>query len=340
MTKRIAGLAAVHTLQSPAEIRRLLVAVALALAACGAPLEARPDLDAPARTDGGTPAADVDLAEPATPTTPEVLTVSLLAGAPGLVGADDGAAADARFQHPVGAEWDGVDTLYIADTDNHVIRALSLATRRVSTLAGKAGEMGSVDGTGDAARFTAPQALAVVGDLLYVADTDAHAIRRLDLVSHEVTTLAGTLLADGAADGNGPTARFRFPKGLVADGTTALYVADSYNHAIRRVSLPDAGAVVAHGEVPRIAVVGGRDLDQRIGAARVLDRVSDEVQEHLADDLDAGVAGRHHELDDVAQELADVDGFDLFAHAAGARIAEMPSMSDSMRWTRPRNSRS
>jgi hypothetical protein len=112
----------------------------------------------------------------------------------------------------------------------------------VTLLAGLAGSAGSADGAGTAARFNAPRGIATDGTNLFVADTGNHTIRQVT-PSGEVTTLAGLAGNPGSADGSGggisPTARFNNPEGIavvIASLATTLYVADTGNHAIRRVT--------------------------------------------------------------------------------------------------------
>src|SRR5882762_5887129 len=109
-----------------------------------------------------------------------------------LVGGDlfdfgdiDGSGNDVRLQHPLGlARWN--DKLLIADTYNHKIKLLDPAARSVKSFAG-AGKPGQVDGA--KASFYEPGGLAVAGDKLYVADTNNHAIRVVDLKTKETKTL-------------------------------------------------------------------------------------------------------------------------------------------------------
>ena len=102
-------------------------------------------------------------------------------------GDSEGIGKDAQLQH-VQAVAVGVDELFIADTYNHRIKRLSLATLRVSNLAGT-GKRGAADGPLDKATFNEPAGLAFAGDRIYVADTNNHAIRVIDMQAAEVTTL-------------------------------------------------------------------------------------------------------------------------------------------------------
>jgi len=137
------------------------------------------------------------------------------------------------FRSPQGIAAVGTD-LYVADAGNHAIRKVTSAGT-VTTIAGSTAnppEQGFVDATGTAARFRSPRGIATDGDFLYVADAGNHAIRKIGIGTAAVTTLAG----DGTA--GLPTAippRFDNPEGIVhLDGN--LYVADTGNHAIRKVT--------------------------------------------------------------------------------------------------------
>jgi sugar lactone lactonase YvrE len=107
----------------------------------------------------------------------------------------DGAGDDARLQHPLGVVWGGT-TLFIADTYNHKIRTLDPRTGEVRTFAGT-GEEGHRDGPRAAATFYEPGGLSATRDALYVADTNNHAIRRIDLKSGVVDTLRRAQVGEG-----------------------------------------------------------------------------------------------------------------------------------------------
>ena len=96
----------------------------------------------------------------------------------------------------------------------------------VTTLAGLAGNPGSADGTGSAARFYFPSGVAVDGaGNVYVADAGNHTIRKVTPAG-VVTTLAGLAGSHGSADGTGSAARFYYPTGVAVDGAGNVYVAD------------------------------------------------------------------------------------------------------------------
>jgi hypothetical protein len=126
-------------------------------------------------------------------------------------------------------------------TSNVVTLTVSSHTYTFTTMAGTALSTGSVDGTGSAARFDNPVAVAVDGSgNVYVADSANATIRKIT-PGGVVTTFAGTAGAFGSADGTGSAARFGFPSGVAMDGGGNLYVADWNNCTIRKIT---AGGVV------------------------------------------------------------------------------------------------
>ncbi len=163
--------------------------------------------------------------------------VTTLAGMAGSSGATDGLGSAARFASPTGVAVDGSGNLYVVDTGNSTIRKIT-SGGVVTTLAGTAGSTGSVDGLGSAARFDFPSGgVAVDGaGSVYVADTNNCAIRKITS-GGMVTTLAGTAGSQGSADGAGSAAGFFNPSGMAVDGAGNVYVADTFNHTIRRGAL-------------------------------------------------------------------------------------------------------
>ncbi|MBM3268068.1 MAG: hypothetical protein FJZ01_10515 [Candidatus Sericytochromatia bacterium] len=162
--------------------------------------------------------------------------VTTLAG--GTAGLLDGSGGAARFKYPNGVAADANGNVYVADTDNHAIRKITPAGV-VSTLAGTGAE-GYVDSAGGTPRFAYPRSVAVdASGNVYVSDYQNGAIRKITSVG-VVTTLAGDG-TDGYVDGTGAGARFSQPSGLDVDAAGNLYVADSLNHRIRKIT---AGGVV------------------------------------------------------------------------------------------------
>ena len=189
--------------------------------------------------------------------------VTTLVGSPGNSGSTDGLGGAARFFGPSGVAVDATGNLYVADTANHTIRKIT-AAGVVTTLAGSPGVCGSTDGTGGAARFNSPVGLAVDGaGNLYVADTANNTIRKITAAG-VVTTLAGSPGASGSADGTGSAARFWNPQGVTVDGTGNVYVADTSNNMIRKVTAGGvttmlAGSTGFSSNPDRPPVVGSAD---------------------------------------------------------------------------------
>jgi sugar lactone lactonase YvrE len=149
-------------------------------------------------------------------------------------GALDGTGAAARFNYPGGIAVDGAGTVYVADRANSTIRTIT-TSGVVGTLAGTAGSCGYVNDTGAAARFCAPEDIAVDGaGTLYVADRNNNAIRLVHPGGAVTTYVGGG--GSGSADGIGPAARFSGPENLAVDGAGTVYVADTQNHTIRKVA--------------------------------------------------------------------------------------------------------
>jgi hypothetical protein len=167
--------------------------------------------------------------------------VTTVAGAPPRSGGQDGLGAAARFDGPAGVAAVGDDVL-VADTNSHAVRRVT-AAGAVATLAGLAGSPGTADGTGSAARFRFPGGVATLGNDLFVTDSGNHTVRRIT-PDNVVTTLAGSPGAPGSVDGAGGGARFNNPQGIVALNGN-LYVVDTGNHTVRRVTAEGVVTTVA-----------------------------------------------------------------------------------------------
>lgn len=167
--------------------------------------------------------------------------VSTLAGLAGVHGSADGTGSMALFYSPAAVAVDSSGNVYVADKDNHTIRKIT-AAGVVTTLAGSAGNLGTADGTGSAARFFSPQGVAVdASGNVYVADSGNGTIRKITSAG-VVTTLAGTPLSYGSTDGTGSAARFYSPTGIALDSGGNIFVADTANGTIRKITTP-AGVV-------------------------------------------------------------------------------------------------
>ncbi|MFI5176993.1 MAG: thioredoxin-like domain-containing protein [Vicinamibacterales bacterium] len=150
----------------------------------------------------------------------------------------DGPVDEAAFAQPSGLAL-AESTLFVADSESNIIRAIALPpTNDVRTLAGgDLFEFGDRDGAGDDVRLQHPLGAAWAGGRVFIADTYNHKIKVLDPKTRRVTTFAGTG-EPGLADGAATRARFYEPGGLAATAKV-MYVADTNNHMIRTVSLPD-----------------------------------------------------------------------------------------------------
>jgi sugar lactone lactonase YvrE len=158
--------------------------------------------------------------------------VTTFAGS-GSYGDTDGTGAAASFRFPHGVAIDAVGNVYVADRNNYKIRKIT-PMGEVSTLAGS-GSLGNADGLGTAASFNYPTGIAIdaTGNL-YVADSENHKIRKITPAG-VVSTLAGSGLP-GNTNGTGTSASFKAPLGVTVDAAGNVYVADSQNHKIRKIT--------------------------------------------------------------------------------------------------------
>jgi sugar lactone lactonase YvrE len=147
--------------------------------------------------------------------------VSTLAGLAGSLGSTDGTGSAARFHSPTGITIDVAGNLYVADTDNNSIRKVT-AAGVVTTLA-----------TG----FSHPSDVAADGSgNLFVADAGSNTIRKVVVSTGAVSVVAGQIGSAGSTDATGASARFASPEGVAVDSSGNLYVADTNNQTIRKIS--------------------------------------------------------------------------------------------------------
>lgn len=154
----------------------------------------------------------------------------------GTHGADDGSFDRATFFRPQGMALDG-DTLYVADTENHLIRQIDLTSKTVKTIAGTGQQSHEYGESGPALRIAlnSPWDLQLVGRTLYIAMAGPHQIWKLDLDKQEVSTFAGSG-REARLDGAVEEAAFAQPSALASDDKT-LYVSDAEANIIRAINL-------------------------------------------------------------------------------------------------------
>ena len=157
-------------------------------------------------------------------------TVSTMAGT-GYTGSANGTGTAASFFYPQAIASDVAGNLFVADAGNNLIRKIT-PEGVVSTFAGSGlGITG--DATGTAASFNRPQGIAIdFAGNLYVAES-SHVIRKITPEA-VVTTFAGSVV--GFADGTGTAAKFNYPTGIVADHDGNVFVSDTYNKVIRKIT--------------------------------------------------------------------------------------------------------
>jgi sugar lactone lactonase YvrE len=200
-----------------------------------------------------------------------------LIGAANTPGAVDGHWSVTRFNTPTGLArswiyggWSNIprQALFVADTGNHTIRHIRFrygaegcpVSDDISTLAGMAGQAGSQDGAGAAARFNTPRGVAAAPDgSLYVADTGNHTIRRI-AVDGTVTTVAGEAGVTGMNDGPARVAHLNTPSGIDVDSVGEVFICDTGNHTIRELTRD--GQLITIAGTPGVAGFADGDAAQ------------------------------------------------------------------------------
>jgi sugar lactone lactonase YvrE len=222
--------------------------------------------------------------------------VNVFAGDPSA-GEIDGSGAQARFWQPAGVACDSSNNLYVTDSRGNQIRKITPAGQvitiapgssqfsnpqgiaidaagnvyvvntsastidkitpdgAVAVFVGSTNVTGSDDGNGTAARFKNPTGLGIdpAGNL-YVSDTGNHTIRRITPAGG-VITFAGVPGSAGAIDANGTAAQFAAPQGLAVDSSGNVYVADTFNQLIRKITPGGTVSTLAG----KVNAVGGDD---------------------------------------------------------------------------------
>lgn len=177
--------------------------------------------------------------------------VTTFAGKAGTTGSADGTGAAAQFNYPVGVALDLAGNLYVTDGQNNTIRKIT-GSRVVTTLAGSAGNAGSTDGTGTAARFYYPWGIAVDQDSgnLFVSDASNSTIRMITPAG-VVTTIVGLAGSAGNADGAGSTARLNTPYQIVLANYTVMTAA-----ATLAVGTPTSAPTIVTPPASQTAAIG------------------------------------------------------------------------------------
>ena len=182
----------------------------------------------------------------------------------GTEGGADGGADDAQFKAARGLllSPDGA-TLYVAETFGSRIRRVTVSSGAVTTFVGD-GTRAHLDGTGTSARVMEPIGLAMTsdGDIIYFADHLDHRLRRIEVASGVVTTIAGTgSQCSSSCDGNGQSAGLASPHHLVLNpANTILFWSDLSSKTVRQM-------VVATGTVTTIAGSGNNAHADGVGAS-------------------------------------------------------------------------
>ncbi len=198
----------------------------------------------------------------ALPSWAQPFAFTTLAGKAGVGGGGNGTGAEALFIAPTGITakngW-----IYTTEYRNGWIRKISRAGI-VTTLAGNPRPQndGSTDGTGSDARFFHAHGLTVDNQgNVYVCDYGNSTIRKVS-AKGVVTTVAGKAGQEGTADGKGPTARFTRPEGIAVNRDGTLYVADTFNNTIRKIT-PTGGVTTFAGTAGAAGSADGKGAAAR-----------------------------------------------------------------------------
>lgn len=184
---------------------------------------------------------------------------TVIAGSHEQSGNADGFAHMARFNSPNAVDLDHRGNLYVVDYGNHRIRRITLSTGEVTTIAGSVA--GYADGKGNIAKFNGPMGLALdrKGTVAYITDPSNRLIRRLDLMTNMVTTIAGQYGQIGSDDGIGSHATFWYPFGISCDQSgQKLYVSDFSAHLIRVIDTTTSHVSTLWGKHGKAGSTEGR----------------------------------------------------------------------------------
>jgi DNA-binding beta-propeller fold protein YncE len=259
---------------------------------------------------------------------PRWTTLDLIAGQPGGPGWVDGTLAAAHFADPWTFARDDQGHLYVADAET--IRVVDIGAGTVATLAGVYRQIGAVDGPGAQAMFNKPSGLAFADGQLYVVDTENDTLRKIDVQSGVVTTIAGSPGLVGAVDAAGADARFSAPEGLARDRNGSLYIGDTENNTIRKLDVQTgmvttlAGSVGVRGNVDGMgtAAVLNRPKALAIDGAGNLSFIDSRNQSLRKVDLATGAVTTLTTFDALPLGIA-IDGSDVLVSLTDQRIARV-----------------
>jgi len=131
-------------------------------------------------------------------------------------------------------------TIFTSDNSQHVIFKIAAGSTTTTTILGVLGIAGSTDGVGSSARLYAPSGMVVDNNTIYLASSRNHNVRKIDINTDTITTIAGpTDGTSGYAEGAATDAKFNNPLGITIDASGNLFVADISNNAIRKITFPN-----------------------------------------------------------------------------------------------------
>lgn len=174
---------------------------------------------------------------------------------------DGGLCDTAKLNFPSSTVFDGSGNIYFSDAGNQRIRRIDAVTKTITTFAGS-GVKGFADGNGTAAQFSMPVGtnavpggkIAISNDKhwLYCADTENHRLRKIDLTTGDVITVAGTGTAGSAGDGGAASAaQLNYPTDVAVGPDDAIYIADSHNNTVRKIDT--SGNIWTIAGIPGVA---------------------------------------------------------------------------------------
>jgi autotransporter-associated beta strand protein len=166
-------------------------------------------------------------------------TATIFAGnSLGTSGSSDGVGTSASFLNPTGITIDKSNSfLYVTDKGNHTIRKITISSALVTTLAGIQGTYGAMNSTLSASKFFSPSGITIdINGDLYITEVGNHLIRKISISTNQVSTIAGITNSVGSQNGAALSSKFNIPTGIAISATGDIYIADSGNQLIRKIS--------------------------------------------------------------------------------------------------------